>query len=229
MRGIRSWVARGAVAVPVLAVLTACGGPVAVRTPAVGSPPASTAAEPAPPIATVPAAPSRSSSPAARRAPATRAPARTTAPPLPPRTGPRKGLVPRRATPRPTGTVYPPGTWVLRIGAWSRPVVYGDQSTIDQCRAAVLFSGPDPLDADGYAMRTTVIVGHDYCGFDKLAPLPVGTRVTLDVPQGTLTYRVYANYIEPGQGGPDNGLYWGDLTLQTCVGPDTAFSYLSMQ
>ncbi|SEO99963.1 hypothetical protein SAMN05216267_106719 [Actinacidiphila rubida] len=93
----------------------------------------------------------------------------------------------------------------------------------------MLFSGPDPLQADGYAMRTTVIVGHDYCGFERLAPLPVGTRVTLDVPQGTITYRVYANYVEPGQGGPDNGLYWGDLTLQTCVGPDTGFSYLTME
>jgi hypothetical protein len=37
---------------------------------------------------------------------------------------------------------------------------------------------------------------------------------------------VYANYITPGRGAPAAGLYWGDLTLQSCVGPDTGFSYL---
>jgi hypothetical protein len=115
---------------------------------------------------------------------------------------------------------------VLHIGDWSRPVVRGGQATVDRCQAAVLFYGPDPAQANGYKMSTTVIVGHDYCGYDELAPLPTGTRVTLDTPQGTLSYHVYASYLTPGQGGPDNGLYWGDLTLQTCVGPDTGFSYL---
>jgi hypothetical protein len=116
---------------------------------------------------------------------------------------------------------------VLHIGTWSRPVVRGDQAAIDRCTSAVLFTGPDPAQASGTKMATSVIVGHDYCGYAVLAPLPVGTHVTLDTPQGTLSYHVYANYITPGQGGPDSGLYWGDLTLQTCVGADTGFSYLS--
>jgi hypothetical protein len=116
----------------------------------------------------------------------------------------------------------------LHIGNWSRPVVRGGQDTVDRCQAAVLFYGPDPAAADGFTMRTSVIVGHDYCGFNTLAPLPPGTRVTLDTPAGTLWYHVYANYLAPGRGGPDHGLYWGDLTLQTCVGPDTGFSYLTL-
>ncbi len=59
-----------------------------------------------------------------------------------------------------------------------------------------------------------------------LAPLPKGTRVTISGPMGRLEYRVYQNHITPGQGGQNHGLYWGDVTLQTCVGPDTGFSYL---
>lgn len=132
----------------------------------------------------------------------------------------------KKAPAEPRGPAYPQGTTVLHIGKWERPVVRGDQAAIDRCDAAVLFTGPDPAEADGAAMSTTVIVGHDFCGYAILAPLRVGTHVTLDTPQGTLSYHVYANYVEPGQGGPDNGLYWGDLTLQTCVGPDTGFSYL---
>ncbi|WP_433892010.1 hypothetical protein [Streptomyces sp. CA-111067] len=135
-----------------------------------------------------------------------------------------KSATAKRSAARPQ---YPPGTTVLRIGDWSRPVVRGDQATIDTCKAAVLFAGPDPALADGYDMSTSVIVGHDFCGYDKLAPLPIGTQVTLDTPKGTLSFHVYATYINPGQGGPDNGLYWGDLTLQTCVGADTGFSYLT--
>ncbi|MFJ2636944.1 hypothetical protein ACIO6U_34000 [Streptomyces sp. NPDC087422] len=162
---------------------------------------------------------------------ASAAPSRTGAPP-PATTAARPGPNPSRGAPAAPKKAaaerqYPPGTTVLRIGDWSRPVVRGDQATIDACGAAVLFAGPDPALSDGYEMRTSVIVGHDYCGYDKLAPLPVGTRVTLDTPRGTLSFHVYATYVNPGRGGPDNGLYWGDLTLQTCVGPDTGFSYLT--
>ncbi|MFI0724536.1 hypothetical protein [Streptomyces sp. NPDC021224] len=221
-------------------VLAACGRPAAdpARPAAAPTPAAATTtsrdanrplphALPAPPASTARPAPAPSAPPTT--APSTTAPARHTAPaaPPPPRTAPPRAPV-RTAAPaaKQTGPVYPPGTTVLHIGKWSRPVVRGDQATIDRCISAVLFAGPDPAQADGTAMRTTVIVGHDFCGYAILAPLPVGTRVTLDTPQGTLSYHVYATYITPGQGGPDSGLYWGDLTLQTCVGPDTGFSYL---
>ncbi|MFG2432724.1 hypothetical protein [Streptomyces sp. NPDC048590] len=76
-------------------------------------------------------------------------------------------------------------------------------------------------------MRTIVVVGHDHCGFQQFATLPTGTRVTVDTPSGTLTYEVYARYLTPGRGAPAHGLYWGDLTPQSCVGPDTGFTYLS--
>ncbi|WP_207930394.1 hypothetical protein, partial [Streptomyces hainanensis] len=115
---------------------------------------------------------------------------------------------------------------VLRIGDWSRPVVRGGQDAVDRCREAVLFAGPDPGAEDGYELRTMVIVGHDYCGFAEFATLPVGTEVTLTGPFGELRYEVYGHHVTPGQGGPDHGLYWGDLTLQACVGQDTGFSYL---
>lgn len=233
------WPAGGLVAA---AVLTACGhpatGPVqpaAERAPATAESAVPGANRPlpnaAPPATGMPAVPSVTPT---RTVPAPP----TTAPPHPPppRTGPPRP--PTRTTPpmapstkkaraKPTGSAYPPGTWVLHIGTWSRPVVRGIQATIDRCKAAVLFTGPAPDRADGYKMSTSVIVGHDFCGYSVLAPLPIGTHVTLDMPGGTISYHVYANYITPGQGGPDSGLYWGDLTLQTCVGPDTGFSYLT--
>jgi hypothetical protein len=118
------------------------------------------------------------------------------------------------------------GATTLHIGDWSRPVIRGDQAAVDRCQEAVLFTGPDIGREDGFEMDTTVIVGHDYCGFDHFATLPVGTEVTVTGPAGTRHYEVYAHHITPGRGGPDHGLYWGDITLQACVGPDTGFSYL---
>jgi hypothetical protein len=90
----------------------------------------------------------------------------------------------------------------------------------------VQWTGPAIGTEDGYALRTVVIVGHDYCGFDRFATLPIGTKVNISTPRGTWTYKVYAHYVTPGRGVPAAGLYWGDLTLQSCVGPDTGFSYL---
>jgi hypothetical protein len=76
-------------------------------------------------------------------------------------------------------------------------------------------------------MRTAVVVGHDFCGFGQLATLPIGTEITVETPRALLRYRVYARHLTPGRGAPAHGLYWGDLTLQSCVGPDTGFTYLT--
>ncbi|MFG2940502.1 hypothetical protein [Streptomyces sp. NPDC048282] len=105
-------------------------------------------------------------------------------------------------------------------------MIRGGQDEVDACEDAVQWAGPAIGTEDGYEMRTVVIVGHDYCGFDLFATLRVGTRVTIGTPRGTWSYTVYANYVTPGRGAPAAGLYWGDLTLQSCVGPDTGFSYL---
>lgn len=119
------------------------------------------------------------------------------------------------------------GSTTLRIGSWSARVVRGGQEAVDECRDAVQWTGPDlGTTEDGFALRTAVVVGHDYCGFDRFAELPVGTVVTATTPRGTFEYRVYARHVSPGRGTPSHGLYWGDLTLQSCVGPDTGFSYL---
>ncbi|GEC09433.1 hypothetical protein SSP24_70880 [Streptomyces spinoverrucosus] len=127
-----------------------------------------------------------------------------------------------------TGPSPSPGRAVIRIGNWASYVARGGQDEVDACKDAVQWSGPEIGKEDGYELQTAVIVGHDYCnGFDQFAKLPVGTRVTLTTVRGTWTYEVYANYITPGRGAPAAGLYWGDLTLQSCVGPDTGFSYLT--
>ncbi|MGY1498003.1 hypothetical protein ACW4TU_15620 [Streptomyces sp. QTS52] len=119
------------------------------------------------------------------------------------------------------------GSTTLRIGSWSARVVRGGQEEVDRCRDAVQWTGPDlGTTEDGFALRTAVVVGHDYCGFDRFAELPLGTVVTATTPRGTFEYRVYARHVSPGRGTPSHGLYWGDLTLQSCVGPDTGFSYL---
>ncbi|MEU9358073.1 hypothetical protein AB0D35_08145 [Streptomyces sp. NPDC048301] len=115
----------------------------------------------------------------------------------------------------------------LRIGEWSARVVRGGQEEVDACQDAVQWAGPPFGAENGYEMRTIVVVGHDHCGFQQFATLRTGTVVTVDTPRETLTYRVYARYLTPGRGAPAHGLYWGDLTLQSCVGPDTGFTYLS--
>ncbi|MFJ4468810.1 hypothetical protein ACIP2X_15160 [Streptomyces sp. NPDC089424] len=134
-----------------------------------------------------------------------------------------------RATPSPRtlGARSEDGSTTLRIGDWSAEVVRGGQDAVDACEDAVQWTGPDLGTEDGYALRTAVVVGHEYCGgFDRFAQLPVGTTVTATTPRGTFTYRVYAHHVSPGRGTPSHGLYWGDLTLQSCVGDDTGFSYL---
>ncbi|MFF0589398.1 hypothetical protein ACFYWD_25910 [Streptomyces sp. NPDC003781] len=134
---------------------------------------------------------------------------------------------PARGRTAATGAKPSAGRAVLTIGTWTSYVRRGGQDEVDACRDAVQWTGPEIGTEDGYEMRTVVIVGHDYCnGFDRFATLPVGTRVTLATVRGAWTYEVYANHVTPGRGAPAAGLYWGDLTLQSCVGPDTGFSYL---
>ncbi|MFD3312841.1 hypothetical protein [Streptomyces sp. NPDC058694] len=141
---------------------------------------------------------------------------RTTAAPSPSPEGRARSGAPTRAR---TDTV-------ITIGNWSARVVRGGQDAVDACQDAVQWTGPALGTENGYRLRTAVLVGHDYCGFDRFATLPVGSTVTVRSPRGSWTYRVYATYVTPGRGAPAAGLYWGDLTLQSCVGPDTGFSYL---
>ncbi|MFE1795736.1 hypothetical protein ACFW9L_06165 [Streptomyces sp. NPDC059517] len=187
--------------------------------------------------------------PADRPAPPPTPPrARATGTPPPTATGPVRGPdLSRPASARPRTTAPPtteapspsaegragPGTpdrarpdTVITIGDWSARIVRGGQDAVDACRDAVQWTGPALGTEDGYRLRTAVLVGHDYCGFDRFATLPVGSTVTVRSPRGTWTYRVYATWVTPGRGAPAAGLYWGDLTLQSCVGPDTGFSYL---
>ncbi|MFD4702868.1 hypothetical protein [Streptomyces niveus] len=151
-------------------------------------------------------------------------PPRTPATPDAPATPTRKPSA--KAPGKPAGTARPTGT-TLRIGSWSARVVRGGQEEVDACRDAVQWAGPDLGTENGYAMRTAVVVGHDFCGFGQLATLPIGTEVTVETPRALLRYRVYARHLTPGRGAPAHGLYWGDLTLQSCVGPDTGFTYLT--
>lgn len=206
--------------------------PPAVETPRrTGPPPAPGSLPPVPPAAT-PSPRTTAGLPKSPRFPprvpttATRpgSPTRTPATPDAPATPTRKPSA--KAPGKPTGTARPTGT-TLRIGSWSARVVRGGQEEVDACRDAVQWAGPDLGTENGYAMRTAVVVGHDFCGFGQLATLPIGTEVTVETPRALLRYRVYARHLTPGRGAPAHGLYWGDLTLQSCVGPDTGFTYLT--
>ncbi|MFD3486247.1 hypothetical protein [Streptomyces sp. NPDC058665] len=166
-----------------------------------------------------PRVPSRTREPSAPRAPA-----RPTLGPSTPKSPPPKSPSAKPSA-RPSTTARPTGT-TLRIGSWSARIVRGGQEAVDACRDAVQWTGPDLGTEDGYAMRTAVVVGHDFCGFGQLATLAIGTVVTVETPRELLRYRVYARHLTPGRGAPAHGLYWGDLTLQSCVGPDTGFTYL---
>ncbi|MFF3126750.1 hypothetical protein ACFVRD_31560 [Streptomyces sp. NPDC057908] len=57
------------------------------------------------------------------------------------------------------------------------------------------------------------------------APGTPGTVVSVETPREVLRYRVYARHLAPGRGTPAHGLYRGDLTLRSCVGPDAGFTY----
>ncbi|MEU6340406.1 hypothetical protein ABZ883_05565 [Streptomyces sp. NPDC046977] len=228
--------------------------PVPVASPTRAQRPPSASATPVAPAATgtasrataprrTPAAPPRTRSPVPPSAGATTAsprpelpdlpdlsrtaPSSSSAPPTPRSTptGPASSPSSRAASPVPSSSA-PDAVTALHIGDWSAQVVRGDQETVDACRDAVQWDGPALGSEDGYALRTAVVVGHDYCGFQRFATLPIGTVVTATTPRGTFTYRVYAHHTEPGRGAPSHGLYWGDLTLQSCVGPNTGFSYL---
>lgn len=187
--------------------------------------------------------PPPSRGPGAAAAPSGRPGAADSAPPAPTRSSGSSGSLnsPRNGATTGAG-IKPPdlsrtappsgggsGETTLSIGSWSARVVRGGQVAVDACRDAVQWAGPDLGTENGYEMRTAVVVGHDYCGFQQFATLAVGTAVTVTSPRGTFRYRVYANYVTPGRGTPAHGLYWGDLTLQSCVGQDTGFSYLTRE
>ncbi|MFC5799726.1 hypothetical protein [Streptomyces formicae] len=168
--------------------------------------------------------PTSSPEPARSATPGTRRPVPSAEPATPKAAAkPAKPSSGKSPSPEPT---YNPKVTTIHIGKWSRSLIRGGQEEVDACKAAVLFEGPVPGKENGFEMNTSVIVGHDFCGFDHFADLPVGTDVRITSPKGELKYRVYANYITPGQGGSNSGLYWGDITLQSCLGPDTGFSYL---
>lgn len=197
-----------------------------VRDPAAPAPPAASPDRPPPAAGRLPAAPAppaAAPAPVAPAAPSPAPPAPSRKPPDLSRTAPPSTT---KAAPRRAPEVAVGGGATVRIGDWSAPVRRGGQQEVDACREAVQWAGPDFGAEDGYAMRTIVLVGHDFCGFGQFATLPVGTVVHVDTPRGSWKYRVYAGYLTPGRGTPAAGLYWGDLTLQSCVGPDTGFSYL---
>lgn len=112
----------------------------------------------------------------------------------------------------------------LTVAGWTRVVERGDQDLVDTCAVATLWAGPMPT---ARSRGTSVIVGHEYCGFDRFTALRVGDRVTVRGPDGLLRYRTYAKRFLDQRGVPVRpGMYRGDLTLQTCQGDQTVFTYL---
>jgi hypothetical protein len=114
------------------------------------------------------------------------------------------------------------GAYRITVRGWTRTIVRGNQSTIDRCRSATLWEGPLPG-----GRGTTWLAGHNHCGFyrwDRL--LHVGDRFTVSTASGAIL-----RYVVTGRGyvgrhsGSAGGLIRGDITLQTCRGSGTAFTY----
>jgi hypothetical protein len=110
----------------------------------------------------------------------------------------------------------------ITVRGWTRTIRRGDQATIDHCRAATLWQGPLPG-----GPGTTWLAGHNHCGFyrwDRM--LGVGDRFTVTTPDGRkLRYRVTGRGYVGRHSGTSAGLIHGDITLQTCRGSGTAFTY----
>ena len=96
----------------------------------------------------------------------------------------------------------------------------GGQATIDSC-SVTLYRGPLP----GRPSGTVWLAGHDWCGYAYWATLRSGTVVALHGPWGVVRYRVYGHGSVKRHSGSSSGLIRGDLTLQTCKGSGTAFTY----
>ena len=113
-----------------------------------------------------------------------------------------------------------PDGWRITIGGWARPIVAGSQSAIDSCGPAVLYSSSFP-DAGGSAWLN----GHNNCGFQFWADLPVGSTLTIANGAAVFRYRVVGHGYVAQQGISSAGLIHNALTLQTCKGPGTSFTY----
>lgn len=113
-----------------------------------------------------------------------------------------------------------PDGWRITIGGWARPIVAGSQSAIDSCGPAVLYSSSFP-DAGASAWLN----GHNNCGFQFWADLPVGSTLTIANGAAVFRYRVVGHGYVAQQGISSAGLIHNALTLQTCKGPGTSFTY----
>jgi hypothetical protein len=100
-----------------------------------------------------------------------------------------------------------------------RHIVSGGQATIDACRATA-WQGRAPGRA-----RLVWLAGHDYCGYAWWGRIPNGALVKLVGAWGVWTYRVYGHGAVHRHSGSSAGLIHRDLTLQTCRGSWTAFTY----
>ena len=113
------------------------------------------------------------------------------------------------------------GSYRITVRGWTRTIVRGNQTTINHCHAT-LWEGPLPGSGG-----TTWLAGHDYCGFyrwDRL--LHLGDRFSVSTPSGAiLRYVVTGHGFVGRHSGSATGLIRGDITLQTCRGAGTAFTY----
>jgi len=110
--------------------------------------------------------------------------------------------------------------WQISIGGWARTIVSGTQSAIDACGPAVLYSSSWPG-----AGGTTWLNGHNNCGFQFWTDLPIGSTVTITHGPAIFRYRVVGHGYVAQQGISSAGLIHNDLTLQTCKGSGTSFTY----
>ncbi len=212
---------------PVTGTPTATPAP--TPTPAAALSPGAASAAPTPPAAIpVPsrttAAPQRAAAPVAAPKPAS-APAPAAAPtPVPapaqvaaPKPAPAPVAAPKPA-PIPVAAVS--NDWQISISGWARTIVSGTQSAIDACGPAVLYSSSWPGSGG-----TTWLNGHNNCGFQFWTDLPIGSTLTITHGPDVFRYRVVGHGYVAQQGISSAGLIHNDLTLQTCKGSGTSFTY----
>jgi len=209
--------------------VTSAPAPVAATpTPAAAAPVPDARASTQAPAAPAPAAPQ----PARPAQAAKRTPAPAAAPKAQPAAAPKAqpAAAPKAqpaAAPKAQPAVAPapvatpvPSSWQISIGGWARGIVAGSQSAIDACGPAVLYSSSFPGSGGN-----TWLNGHNDCGFQFWTDLPVGSTVTITHGPAVFTYRIVGHGYVPQQGISSAGLIHNDLTLQTCKGPGTSFTY----
>ena len=100
--------------------------------------------------------------------------------------------------------------------------VRGGQSSVGRCRGTLWLQASWPT---AHSAGTTVLAGHNWCGYQYWAYLPKGAVVALVGRWGRARYRVTRHVYIGRESGNANGLFFGDLVLVTCLDRGMSLTY----